>query len=92
MAPDRRTAPAAGSAIPAMMRIRVDLPEPLRPTSPTRSAPIDRLRSLKRTWRSGVWAEMESSVRNADMGNREIGRNKTASDVHPVVHGATPIQ
>jgi len=54
IAPDRRTTPAADSAIPATMRIRVDLPEPLRPTNPRRSAPIERVRSLKRTWRSGV--------------------------------------
>jgi hypothetical protein len=54
MAPIRWTAPAAGSAMPAMMPIRVDLPEPFRPTSPTRSAPIEKVRLLKRTWSSGV--------------------------------------
>jgi len=53
----RRTLPSRGACSPAISLSRVDLPTPLRPTSPQRSAPKTRSRSSKRTRPSGVAQE-----------------------------------
>ncbi len=55
--PVRWIVPDTGSVSPATMCSSVDLPDPLRPTRPMRSAPTDRVRSSKSGRPSGVAAE-----------------------------------
>ena len=85
--PDRRTEPAAGSTRPAATCRSEDLPEPLRPTRPIRSAPRERVRSSKRGRPSGVRRVTPSRVRKADIASRVRGRDRATCDVRPVVHG-----
>jgi hypothetical protein len=85
--PARLTVPETGAAVPAISDSSVDLPTPLRPTRPMRSAPIVRFRLSKRTRPSGVSARTESRVMKAGMGNHGQGCGKGETVVHRNVHG-----
>ena len=82
---ERCTDPPAGSISPEITRSSVDLPQPLRPTTPIRSDPSASVSPSNKGRPSGVAREMESRVRNAGMEsfrNGQGARSDLPGDVH----------
>ena len=85
--PAREMAPAEGARSPAINASKVDLPAPLRPTRPMRSAPMERSRFSKRSRPSGVAAETESRV-TKDMRPHGQGNGKDEAVFRLADHGS----
>ena len=83
--PMRCSDPPDGSISPAISRSSVDLPQPLRPTTPVRSRPRASVNPSNRGRPSGVAREMESRMRKAAMENFRNGQGSRSGqlcDVH----------
>ena len=88
--PMRCSDPPDGAMSPAMSRSRVDLPEPLRPTTAVRSRPRASVSPSNRGRPSGVTREMESRMRKAAMEyfrNGQGSRSGQLCDVHFSLQG-----
>ena len=82
---------AGGSISPAIRRSSVDLPQPLRPTTPVRSRPSASVSPSNSGRPSGVAREMESRMRKAGMEsfrNGQMSRRGELCDVHFSLHGS----
>jgi len=87
--PGRWILPEVMATSPTMARSSVDLPQPLRPTRPTRSRPSESVRPRKSGVPSGVERDRESSVRKLVMGGPGHER-ETQGEVRRVLHFGLP--
>ena len=92
----RRTTPPSGSCSPLMMRNSVLLPQPFRPTTPTRSPSLRVIETSAKSGRFGrealsPWASITITTAQATSTSPpNSGRDTTTEDFSPTVRGRTP--